>query len=558
MVHRMAATQLMWRARWSLITPFLLALASPVAAQVSYTPDSPAVRRLMDRAANYLRSDSMAGHHASQLGGRALIGLAIYKYELRYASSSGRLPPRTLDAVDRVRKVASSVAELGKLDNYSLAISLIFLAEVAGSDGAQEISLLLAELAGRQLPNGPWTYKGARRGDTSQTQYAVLGAWAAKSAGVQAPRTLMDGVTNWLIRTQTPDGAWGYHASDPGNFIRVTQTQVRPTMGVAGVGSLYVAADFLGMQRRGKPGGLSDGRLPPAVVPVVEDVQRRRQLVDSAVDLDLLKQAINDGDDWVRAHFTVRPSMYPFYHLYSLERYYSFREMLEGKPVTQPRWYDEGIRMMMEFQEPAGSFHFPVTTSADRPVGTAFAMLFALRGTQETIARVEGRDGVLRGGYGLPSDLSEARLKGGQIVAPAITGEVNDMVAMLEAGESEQIENLLENPEALILDRVGGDDRGLVDRLTRLARTGSYETRIIAVRALGRQGNLDNIPILIYALTDPDPRVIRQARDGLRLTSRKFGGFGLPDRPSEEDVKIAVGRWKDWYRSIRPDATFVE
>ena len=42
------------------------------------------------------------------------------------------------------------------------------------------------------------------------------------------------------------------------------------------------------------------------------------------------------------------------------------------------------------------------------------------------------------GGYDLPSDLSEVRLKDNRLVAPAILGEVADMIGMLENDEGGQ------------------------------------------------------------------------------------------------------------------------
>jgi hypothetical protein len=558
MVQKVATMQFQLQFRSPLAIALIVLLPGSVMA---YTPDSPAVRAMLDRAVSFLQSTPVSGPQSGKLGGRGLVGLAIYKYHLRYSGRMRELPTYTAEVLGRIGQTARSPGALSALDNYSLGISLIFLMEVSPRESAGEIVLMVDELARRQLPNGPWTYTSTERGDTSQTQYAVLGAWAAKNAGVDVPRALMDGVANWLIRTQTPEGGWAYHATDPGSYVRIKQGQVRPSTVAAGLGSLYIAADFLGMPRKEHRGYLPDGSWPSALVPVAQGGRRGRFLEDSAVDLDLLKQAMDDGNTWMQQNFTVYPPIWPFYHLYSLERYYTFRETLEGKPVTRPRWYDLGIRMLMELQEPSGAFVYPKAmsaTSAEPPVGTAFGVLFAVRSTQATIAKVIGREGTLRGGYGLPNDVSDARLKGGQIVGPAITGEVEDMVEMLEDGESEKIENLLENPESLMLESVSGDERDVVDRLIQLARSGSYKTRIIAVRTLGRQGNLDHVPILIYALTDPDPRVMREARDGLRMTSRKFGGFGLSDRPSDDELEAAVEQWKSWYRSIRPNAVFFE
>ena len=96
------------------------------------------------------------------------------------------------------------------------------------------------------------------------------------------------------------------------------------------------------------------------------------------------------------------------------------------------------------------------TRIRDPGVNTAFAMLFLLRSTRETIEKVVERDGILRGGYDLPSDLSEVRLKDNRLVAPAIVGEVADMIGMLENDEADKIESLLDNPDSLSLERTDG------------------------------------------------------------------------------------------------------
>ena len=65
---------------------------------------------------------------------------------------------------------------------------------------------------------------------------------------------------------------------------------------------------------------------------------------------------------------------------------------------------------------------------------------------------------------------------------------------------------------------------------------------------------MSEVPALIYALSDPDLRVVLAARDGLRLVSRRFAGVGMPDTPSEVQKKQAQTAWKRWYKSVRPDA----
>jgi len=118
---------------------------------------------------------------------------------------------------------------------------------------------------------------------------------------------------------------------------------------------------------------------------------------------------------------------------------------------------------------------------------------------------------------------------------------------------------MLENPDALSLSSMAGSGEQYTTRLARILRTGeSYKARLVAARTLGRQGKLDNVPILIFALTDPDPRVMREARDALRLISRKLDGFGLSENPTNGQVRSVVSQWKSWYKSVRPDAVFIQ
>ena len=83
---------------------------------------------------------------------------------------------------------------------------------------------------------------------------------------------------------------------------------------------------------------------------------------------------------------------------------------------------------------------------------------------------------------------------------------------------------------------------------------GEPEVRLLAVRALGRTGNLDYVPSLLYALTDPDRRVVLEARDGLRFINRSFQGYGPPDDFNEQQRFDAIDAWKNWYKSLRPSA----
>jgi len=51
---------------------------------------------------------------------------------------------------------------------------------------------------------------------------------------------------------------------------------------------------------------------------------------------------------------------------------------------------------------------------------------------------------------------------------------------------------------------------------------------------------------------------VLEADRGLRFLSRKFGGVGLPDEPTARDIQAAIKAWKEWYKTIRPEAEFLD
>ena len=90
------------------------------------------------------------------------------------------------------------------------------------------------------------------------------------------------------------------------------------------------------------------------------------------------------------------------------------------------------------------------------------------------------------------------------------------------------------------------------DRFRKMLTDRDPGVRQVAVWGLARIGDLDVVPMLIDALIDADDEVVRAARLGLQLLSRKIDGLG-PDIPSTpEERRAAAGRWRAWYTAIRP------
>jgi hypothetical protein len=93
-----------------------------------------------------------------------------------------------------------------------------------------------------------------------------------------------------------------------------------------------------------------------------------------------------------------------------------------------------------------------------------------------------------------------------------------------------------------------------------LLRSKDWQARRIAAKVLGRSDDLDLVPELIFALSDRDSVVNRNAETSLRLISRKLDKYHLPKEGgiTEQDRIKAQREWKTWFLELRPDYIFVE
>lgn len=159
-------------------------------------------------------------------------------------------------------------------------------------------------------------------------------------------------------------------------------------------------------------------------------------------------------------------------------------------------------------------------------------------------------------GSGLPTDLSQIRIKNGQVVIKSLAGPAGELLDIMEDPDDPRFLRAVRGVDDLIIKT---DDAMLSPhllRLRKLAKSDSPAARAVAVKALGTSRNLEFAPTLIYALDDSSPLVVRSARDALRFVSRKFGGFGLSLDADRAKKAEAIEKWKQWYRSVRPDADF--
>ncbi|MEQ8791213.1 MAG: HEAT repeat domain-containing protein [Pirellulaceae bacterium] len=519
----------------ALLLPLVFAGSLP-----AYTIGSPEVLAMVQDGLKFLETSK--NHH--HVGGDALIGMTLTKNG--YPESH----PRVARAIKRCTEAA-----VRDRNNYELALIIIFLCDVGPQKYHGTINAYLQELFRRQSQQGDvWTYEGQELGDTSQSQYGVLAMWTASHAGFDVPVDRIEKACNWLIRTQTPAGAFGYHARDPGNYERRNQDEVTLSVVAAGLGSIYICADMLGMTSA--PAEIQiRTELPPALVPVVAAREERASRSRSVAPRYLTRAQI-DGNKWMQSNYKIKQNIWPFYYLYALERYHSFREIAEGRKEDSPFWYNDGVEYLLSTQQENGSFR-ESTTTVGLELSTAFAVLFLIRSTKKAIG--EASEGRLRGGVGLPSNDSKMALYGGRIVAADVTKSLSDLMNLLEDQETAELKDLISfSPDtAFVIDDPAAYQEQMA-QLRRMAAHKSYEVRMVAVQALGQTRDLDNVPALIYALSDPDARVARAARDGLRFISRRLEGFGLTESIKPGDRGPLILKWKQWYRTIRPDAPLLE
>lgn len=546
-----------------ILTAGVFVCSSFQSSACGYTPESPEVQALIGRGVKYIEQNfgKGSGTHSSELGAACICALACYK------ATGNPEHPVVTNAVAQVREEIKSGMPYSGHANYSLGIAMIFLGELDLEAYRQEIEALLKEIYKRQMPYGAWSYPNDPLGDTSQTQYAVLGMWLAHRQGLNVDQQVVERVCNWLLRIQAPDGVFPYKGEDPGHFNRINQkVQSSASMCAAGVGSLYVCGELLGfiddpaiMKMR--------ARLPPAIQLVRE---KNSGSIAKNVDQTIWQKAVADGNNWMGRNGRVenfdgfhKEGYQQYYYMYSVERYWAFRELAEGIDTREPAWYNAGVDYLRKNVSKEGSWQSTRGPSNGPVIDTGFAVMFLLRSSKKTITRLVIEAGRLTGGKGLNADMSTAQVDAnGKVVTADGSKAVAEILAMLEDPKAPQAEFNSEIPENFKLSDDPAKRSAELARFRRMIINGSFQARLTAAKTLGTVRDLDSAPALIFALSDGDFRVARAARDSLRFMSRKPEGFGfvVEDNvaPERSAWKAAQANWTNWLLSVKPDAELIE
>lgn len=519
---------------------------TPIVKPSALTSESPEVKETINRGVRWLETAS-----DNRLGAKALVGMVMIKH------GDSASHPKIVEAVQAIQKLTEGTTEPKQIVDrfherniiYSVGLSIVFLVNLDEQRYRREIEQLLQVLEYLQKPHGGWGYTDLPTGDTSMTQYAVLALWEAHQSGISFRLEMADNVLDWLLKTQDPSGAFGYQGVVASSTTAlVKQELVKPSLSAAGLSSVYICGDMLGLVRRKRES------LPPGIKEIRREERRRA----SRIEVRQLEAAKARGNEWLKANHSLN-AYAVHYYLYALERYWSFREAAEGNADGSASWYSDTAAFLAKTQQPDGSWigQWGLVAQRASVPDTSFSLLFLLRSTKKSIERA--RDfgaGLLVGGKGLPKNATALEIRAGQIMAKPLAGPGRGLMDALENVDTPEFDQAAE----ALADLPSDEARRLIGsnqaKLRNLLQASSSDAKVALIQALSKSDDLANVPTLIRALSDPDPTVVIAARDGLQRLSRKFDSFGPPDEFNDAQRTEAIARWKNWYRAIQPDAEF--
>lgn len=548
---------------WCVSVWTLMAVPQAQAQVKVYKGDEAEIKRAVEKGQEYLLTHLVHEDDPTC----ALAVIALLKSGIKPSDQ------RITTVCDRLAKHCTTSAFLPtKHHIYEAGVTLLALANADPRKYRGQINTIAQYLITHQGKFGQWHYPHDETGDTSITQYAMLGLWEAARLGISIPAEVWDKSANWHLKTQSLNGGFAYHS-----IARAGDGMALHSMTAAGVGSLRISRRYLFTGARTKtiedpaqpnappqPKKNRSGKRFGILEPVfreeggdevgaegnLEHRNFRNASYTPMVRQEDLDAGVDKGVGWLTKNFTVtKPTGYPIYYLYGLERASALADVTQ---YGDHDWYSEGVAHLVSTQGMTGEWQ----DQSGMTTGTAFGVLFLVRATSKMVKpdvpRVEFGTGTLVGGRGLPSDLKASQLDDGKVKVKQKKSDLEELLAQLE---NPQIP-LLESTQAEIVEQVVIGDRkkliGQVDRLKKLAKHPDPEVRRTALWALGRSDDLRLAPILIAALQDDNADVFVEARNALRCLSRRVEDFGTKEEPVDAKSRERERqKWLTWYKQIR-------
>lgn len=263
-----------------------------------------------------------------------------------------------------------------------------------------------------------WGYPSPQVADHSNTQYALLGLYAAKTAGVQIDDKLWNDIIAFYTGTQRPtgDGAgfwpyWGANDVDP-SF----------TMTVAGTCGLLIANMGLGRS---------------------EQQLNEQTGVAAACGKYSENDALAKGMKYVASRFAfVQPSV--LYNYYGIER---LGRLSGQRFIGKHDWYRAGCEKLVRMQDPEGNFVYRDGKAVGRGIdghpiiATSFSLLFLSKGRTPVLATKFAWGNIQRAANEDPSVVTELGRDRQPTTRPDWNRKHNDLRNVVEFASREVFDN---------------------------------------------------------------------------------------------------------------------
>lgn len=542
----------------------VVGMTSTAEAQNKFSPDDAKIEAMVRKALPTLKK---GGRDSAK---RCLAALAIVQASKRYDAEIPDSDKFVNEVVEEVRREVKGGSLPRHREVYYPCLALVLLCEMGDVEYRSEIDILVKALAERQQEDGSFTYRGQDDWDTSQTQFVALAYFVARQHKINIAVDSAQGILQFMLDAQIGQ-TWHYSPKD---------NKERISIHAACSGTVYLMADLLQLQPRLKKaekiriGGIEDG-LPPSITVFIPETVNVDDVGENSgqwkgegplVEMDQrrVKEVKSNANRHFDREFTFSPRRWPFYYIYALERYAYFREQTDGNLGTGPlrSWYDIGVEQLAAIQKPDGSFPKGPEPVSTADVNTAFAVLFLVRSSE--VLSLPPSISSLAGGNDLASLKGQklGEIKSGKIQTSEASQNLDQLLDSLNQDVTpEQLAALTDSLKSAIKDYQNRPETSRSEAqsfLRSLVKDKNYYKRLIAVRFLAAEQDLDNAPALIYALGDPDVRICVEAHNGLRLISRKIDSIKLSNRPERAELETVKQAWSSWYTKLRPSAVLFD
>ncbi len=447
---------------------------------------------------------------------------------------------------------------------YWSGVDAMLLSEVDGDLYKPNLQAIASYVQSAQRSDGSWSEDQHHAGDVSISQYGVLALWACQRKGCVLSPEVVELAADFLMKNGNLDGGWAYR---PGTKEGAGAGSSTHNMTMAGAGALGICRLMLyGLRKQRNPEKKEEEVLPGGLTridPLGGENQfgsafpsYQPRLVASSLD-----GRIGRALAWnLENLLPVSRGDHNLYYYYCLERAAAVSDL---EKIKGEDWFIVFGDGLLSLQSEDGSFN----TASGPESGTAFALLYYIRSTDDTIKKM----------YGLGLQLADRGNPFGEKKKKQPT-ELDQLIADISKMDFDKLDETpgevtdeivssvlsIDNPKKLV---------GQEEQLKSLMKHPNDRVRSAAIWALGRTGELRLVPLMLDGIRDNSVNVNIEAIQALRFIARKPQGFGETLAPfaslgtedqirkasPEERLRLAtpwrekaLKDWSNWYFSVRP------